>query len=144
MRKPGLLIVAAWLLALGLNGMAWGQELFAVSSPGMVCIVQLMLLPALLLLLTRTVSRRASDSMRSGIALAAIGVVLAILDLLAYLHQPWHQGPTVLGLHWARSAGEVIGAIPTALVSALFFVCLLNCLLQGFWNEMDHRGDISS
>ena len=130
-RLPQGLLVAAWFLALGLNVMLWGQEVMLAQAPGLICLVQLMLLVPLLWLASKALHRHGQSALYRGLLLATAAGMLAYADLLVYLQSGTE--PAEDSIHWVRHAGETIGPLPSALLAVLLVVCLLNCQLQAYW-----------
>lgn len=139
-RGASMPIVAAWLFAVALNVVLWGQEMVVARAPGVVCLAQLLPLLPLLLLMSKALIRPAPQPLGSGVLLGTLGAMLALLDLMIYLHPGGLSGSTIQGVHLVRGAHESIGPLPTALLVVLIFVCLLNCQLQGYWGCQQGTG----
>ncbi|AUY34158.1 hypothetical protein C3F42_13425 [Pseudomonas sp. PONIH3] len=69
--------MAAWFLALALNVMLWGQEVVLAQAPGVICLVQLMLLVPILWLASTALYRHGQSALYRGLLSAAAAGTLA-------------------------------------------------------------------
>ncbi|MEW9680690.1 hypothetical protein [Pseudomonas sp. TE50-2] len=126
-------LAVAWLMALTLNLMLWGQELWLDRVPGIVCLAQLGTLLPLLFLTFKALLRQMPVTGYRALLVGALGAVVTTLDLMIYVHPGGGSAQLFQSMHWVRSA-ESIGPLPTALLVLLIYLCLLYCQLLAYWN----------
>lgn len=125
-------LVVAWLLALALNLMLWGQELWLRQGPGILCLVQLGILLPLFLLTFKTLKRQLPVNGYRAELVGTSGAAVTLLNLLLHLHPESDSAQVMNRIPWIRSS-EFLGPLPSGLLAPLLYTCQIHFQLQAYW-----------